>query len=373
MTTPNAASMAHQRTTTVRLHDPSMPKGRTAAIAKPEAERRAGEVGSAVRFIGVLMFVTSGVSGCSGPQSALDPAGRQASRIADLFWGMTIGGAAIWAAVVGMTVYAAYFSRGPHGPRTSRMLILGGGILFPVLVLTGLLTYSLWTLPEFLAPAPEGALRVRVTGHQWWWRVRYLRHGEAPVDSANEIHLPAGEPVEFELDAPDVIHSFWIPSIAGKVDMIPGRQTRLKIEPSRLGIYRGACAEYCGVSHALMAFYAVVQERGEFDAWLAAQARSAWEPSGREARRGAAQFVANGCGACHTIRGTGAGGIVGPDLTHVGSRLSIGAGVLASSPSEIRRWIALTDDVKPGVHMPRFGMLPEEALQELSIYLKGLQ
>jgi cytochrome c oxidase subunit 2 len=313
----------------------------------------------------------------SGPssreQSALEPAGEQASLLADLFWGMTIGGAVIWLVVVGLAIYATYFARRPLEPENGRRLIVAGGVILPIVVLTGLLTYSLSMLPDLLAPAPEGALEVQVTGHQWWWRVRYFPKDREPVELANEIHLPVGKPVEFRLESSDVIHSFWIPSLGGKVDMIPGRRTRLLLLPTRTGIYRGACAEYCGTAHALMSLYVVVESEEDFERWLAGQA----EPPS-STRQGAALdegelFAASGCGACHAVRGTAADGTIGPDLSHVGSRRSIGAGILASESDAFLRFVSQTGDIKPGVHMPAFGMLPPEDLRRLSAYLESLQ
>lgn len=311
--------------------------------------------------------------GCDGPQSALNPAGRGAERIADLLWWMTIGAGVIWLAVVGLAVYALHLEREPHSLKGARLLIIGGGVVFPTLVLTILLAYGLALLPDLVAPAPAGSLKIAVSGEQWWWRVRYLPPGGEAVELANEIRLPVGEPIEFHLDSPDVIHSFWIPSLGGKVDMIPGRVTRLVLEPTRTGVFRGACAEYCGTSHALMNFPVVIQEKEEFTRWLTQQAAPAPSPTESLAARGQELLLANGCGACHTIRGTPADGVVGPDLTHVGSRLSLGAGILPNEPDNFVRWIAHTQDVKPAVQMPAFGMLPPEELRALAAYLDSLQ
>jgi cytochrome c oxidase subunit 2 len=181
------------------------------------------------------------------------------------------------------------------------------------------------------------------------------------------------EAVEFRLESPDVIHSFWIPSLAGKVDMIPGRVTRLALKPTRTGVFRGVCAEYCGTSHALMNFPVVVMEKEAFARWLEAQTASALTPTDPIAVRGQTLFLGNGCNACHTVRGTLAAGVIGPDLTHVGSRRSLAADTLPNDPESFRRWIAHTDGVKPGVRMPAFGMLPQEDHQALAAYLKGLQ
>jgi cytochrome c oxidase subunit 2 len=314
------------------------------------------------------------LASCDGPQSALAPAGRGAERIADLFWWMAAGAGIIWLAVVSLAIYTL---RRPesHRHRRASILIIGGGAALPTVVLAGLLAYGLALMPALLAPAPEGSLKIAVSGEQWWWRVRYLTAGsnDVAVELANEIRLPVGEHVEFHLKSPDVIHSFWIPSIGGKIDMIPGRLNRLTLEPTQTGVFRGVCAEYCGTSHALMSFYVIVLEKEDFAAWLERQQEPAQLPVQPLAIRGQELFLANGCGACHTVRGTPADGVVGPDLTHVGSRLSLGAGILANEADAFLRWIAHTEDVKPGVHMPAFGMLPPEDLQALAAYLDGLE
>jgi cytochrome c oxidase subunit II len=316
------------------------------------------------------------VAACSGPQSALSPAGKEAERIAELFWWMTAGALLIWVAVVGIGIYTALGkSRVYSRSGATKVLIIGGGALLPTVILALLLVYGLSLLPQLAAPAPEGSLRIAVSGEQWWWRVSYLQPGvdTATVELANEIHLPVGEPVEFRLESPDVIHSFWIPALAGKIDMIPGRVTRLALTPTKTGVFRGTCAEYCGTSHALMSFYVVVEEKEAFNRWLAQQQAPALKPTGSLATHGQTLFLANGCGACHTIRGTPANGMVGPDLTHFGSRASVGAGIVTNSPDALLRWIAHTEQLKPGVLMPSFDMLPKEDLEAMAAYLQELK
>lgn len=310
---------------------------------------------------------------CDGSQSALAPAGRGAESIAELFWWMTAGSAVIWLGVVGLAVYAVRSTAEWSGRRVTRVLIVGGGVVFPTVVLAALLVVGLSMLRPLLAAPTDDALRVVVTGEQWWWRVRYLTPGGDAVDLANEIRLPVGRVAQFELDSRDVIHAFWIPSLGGKVDMIPGRQTRLLLLPTKVGAYRGTCAEYCGDSHAWMSFPVVVMEEGEFASWLAQQAKPARPSSSEEARRGGELFLKNGCGACHAVRGTDADGVIGPDLTHVGSRLSLAAGLLANEADDFAGWVARTHELKPGVTMPAFGMLPQGDLQALAVYLEGLQ
>ncbi len=312
------------------------------------------------------------MAGCNGIQSALDPLGRSAEKVAGLFWGMTLGTAIIWSVVVGMTLYFARVAPLQGNRRTSAMIIVGGAVV-PTIVLSLLLVYGLSLMPDMLDPAPEGSLKIAVTGEQWWWRVSYDSADGEPIILANEIHLPVNEPVEFQLESADVIHSFWVPSLGGKVDMIPGRQTRLKLEPNRTGVIRGACAEYCGTSHALMAFYVVITSKKDFDEWLEQQRAPAKSPVEPLALSGEKIFLSSGCGACHTVRGTQAMGAVGPDLTHVGGRMSLGAGIQANDVEDFLEWLKRTNSIKPDVHMPSFHMLPQDDLLALATYLDGLQ
>ncbi len=305
-----------------------------------------------------------------GNQSALDPGSESAAEIARLFWWMVGGSVVVWVIVIGLAVYAIYVRPKEHDARKSVRWIIGGGVVFPTIVLACLLAYGLSLLPGLVARAPEGSLEVAVEGEMWWWRVTYRLPDGRTFRSDNEIRLPVGEAVQFELTSADVIHAFWIPALGGKVDMIPGRTNHLALLPNRVGRYRGVCAEFCGASHALMAFDVVVMERAEFEAWADRQMTEAGETL---FARGAEVFNRSGCGACHAVRGTGADGVVGPELTHFGSRLSIGAGTLPNEPEEIRRWLARTDEVKPEVLMPHFGMLPDEEMTALVEYLGGLK
>ena len=312
------------------------------------------------------------IAGCDGRQSALEPAGKAAEHVAELFWAMSVGAAIIWVGVIGLAVYSIHIAPQPHGRRAA-VYIIGGGVVFPTVVLTGLLIYGLSMLPALIAPAPEGSPVVTVIGEQWWWRVRYQAPDGEAVELANEIRMPVGQPVGFELTSPDVIHAFWIPPLGGKMDMIPGRTTRLALHATRTGEFRGQCAEYCGTSHALMAFPVVVMEPDAFAAWLEHQAAAAASPTTPEAERGRALFLAAGCGACHAVRGTPADGVIGPDLPHVGSRLSLGAGTLPNDADAFVKWIAETETVKPDVHMPPFGMLARDELHDLAAYLESLE
>jgi cytochrome c oxidase subunit 2 len=322
------------------------------------------------RLLAIFTFAGC-ASSCGGPQSALDAAGRDAAHIANLFTVMTVGALLVWTAVVAIAIYTIRV-REPHSERAASLLIVGGGVTAPTVVLGALIAYGMPLVPTILTPGTDAGLVVHVTAKQWWWRMEY----ETPagrIETANDLRLPVGARVELRLISPDVIHSFWVPSLAGKMDMIPGRVTRLALEPTRPGTFRGACAEYCGASHALMAFSVTVMPRAEFQTWLEAQGRAAAAPTTEGAVVGQAAFVANGCGACHTIRGTSAVARIGPDLTHVGSRARIAAETLPNQRAALIRWITLSDRVKPGVHMPPFRALPDDQLTALAAYLESLQ
>ena len=313
------------------------------------------------------------LTACAGPLSTFNTAGRGAEAISRIFWWMAAGAGIIWIAVVILALYCARGHRVPEAQRFAPLLIVGGGVVLPSVVLTALLAFGLPSLQPLIDLDRTSRLSIAVAGEQWWWRVRYISLSGDTVDLANEIRLPVGERVDVQLSSGNVIHSFWIPAIAGKVDMIPGRTTHLSLEPTRTGVFRGTCAEYCGTSHAMMAFPVAVLAREVFDAWLAEQSKPAQEPVTVQAARGRDLFAANGCSACHTIRGTSAAGVIGPDLTHVGSRMSLAAATLPNETAHMVDWITEPERAKPGVHMPAFGVLGSDQLHALAAYLSGLR
>jgi len=301
--------------------------------------------------------------------STLESAGRSAAEVASLLGIMTAGAVAIWLLVTLLALHATRAHRTAWSERAGLWLIVGGGVALPLVVLSALLIVGMPELSRQLKAAPAGTLRVFVSGEQWWWRVRYEQPGAPPIELANELRLPLGQTIEVVLTSVDVIHSFWVPSLAGKMDMIPGRVTRLILEPERSGFYRGVCAEYCGASHARMGFAVEVMEPPAFAEWLAAQARSAVASDSAGSRA----FVSSGCAACHTVRGTDADASIGPDLTHIGSRLTIAGGAMPNTIEDLERWIANPAAIKPGSLMPPFGSLPPADLRALAAYMKDLQ
>lgn len=318
------------------------------------------------------MAATAGLAGCTGRQSVLNPAGTDASELLSLFWVMLIGAVVLWLAVAALFLYVTRFNVGAMSRKWAEGVIVGGGILFPVVLLGALLIYSLPMMTN--QRDPGDGLKVKITGEQWWWRVEYWPEGaEAPIISANELRLPEGTRTGLVLAAHNVIHSFWVPALGGKTDMIPGRETFMSVAPTKPGVYRGQCAEFCGASHALMAFETVVMEPEAFDTWLAHEASDAAPITAPDAQRGEALFAREGCGACHAIRGTEARGLVGPDLTHVGSRVSLGAGILGTDATDFARWIGHTETLKPEVKMPTYDHLSQPEIDDLARYLEALK
>ena len=312
------------------------------------------------------------LAACTGPQSALDPAGRDSATLSRLFWFMLAGAAVLWAAMNGLMFYAWRVDPRPMSVRGARTLIFAGGVVLPTVVLSGLLGYGLSVMPD--QRAPGDGLRVEVTGEQWWFRVEYWPEGAAePIRSANELVLPVGSRSEITLKADQVIHSFWLPSLGGKTDMIPGRVNRMSLEPTAVGEFRGQCAEFCGESHAWMAFTAKTLSPDDFAAWLTAEAAPAAPPRTDLARRGRDAFMAQGCGGCHAIRGTPARGRVGPDLTHLGSRLNLAAGALEVTRPDLIAWITDPSAVKPAARMPAYDHLDTGTIAAMAAYLEGLR
>src|SRR3712207_890751 len=323
------------------------------------------------RACGLLWMVP--IAGCSGVQSSLDPAGGDAWRLYWLTIVMTVGATLIFLFVTALLLYAIFAPPERRAWLGTRRTIVYGGLAFPIVILSLLLPYGLIVMRDVDTPQP-GALQIEVIGEQYWWRVRYPAEGEQPeFSTANELVSPIGRPITVAVTAADVIHSFWIPNFGGKIDMIPGRINRLNFTAERPGVYRGVCAEFCGAQHARMAFDVVALEPAEFDAWRRTQAQPAQEPGIPLLARGRDLFRAGGCGSCHVVRGTEADGQFGPDLTHVGSRRTIGAGQFPNNIGTLAGWIANVQHIKPGVRMPSYGSLTGEDLRGLGGYLESLE
>ena len=300
----------------------------------------------------------------------MQTAGPVAQSVSGLAWLLFIGGGLIFLAVMLLLAWA--LRNHARGPR-ARLWILGGGVLFPVVVLIALFAHVVPLTPSRQAP-PADALLVSVTGHMWWWEVRYpAGPGEPELVTANEIRVPVGRTVAIALASNDVIHSFWVPALAGKVDLVPGHRNQLILSADRPGVYRGQCAEFCGEQHAKMALHIVAQAPQDFEAWRQTQLRPAPAGLTPQQARGREAFLANRCSACHTVRGVAQESRLGPDLTHVGSRLHLGAGTLANSTGSLTRWVAHVQEVKPGARMPSYERLDPQTLADLGDWLGSLQ
>lgn len=308
------------------------------------------------------------------PAPVLDAAGPVADAIVTLAW-VLIGMAGLILGIVLTAIALALLGKPSwRAWLADERLIWIGGLALPVVVLTGLLIYGLATTGRLTASPPRGEMRVRVTGEMWWWRVAYLdTAGRELIQDANEVHIPAGRPVTFELEAADVIHSFWVPRLGGKLDMIPGRRNLLRLQADRPGVYAGQCAEYCGGPHALMGFLVVAHAPADFARWRAVRLSPPGPPQTPLARRGAEVFAASGCGACHRVKGTAANGLAGPDLTFVGARRSLGAGILPNNQGTLAGWVADSQAIKPGNRMPPFRIFSGEELRALAAYLESLR
>lgn len=304
-------------------------------------------------------------------QGVLQAAGDAARTIETLSWVLIAGALAIFA---GVMVLLAVALRRRGGAVRPLVWILGGGVLFPGAVLAALFVWTVQLGALWKPVPPPGALVVTVTGHMWWWDVRYRDTATgSELRSANEIRIPAGRPVYLALASADVIHSFWVPALAGKMDMLPGRQQHLLVSVPRPGRWRGQCAEFCGEQHARMALHVVALEPAAFDAWWKAEQLPAAPPATPRQERGRQAFLANRCDACHTVRGVAAESALGPDLTHVGNRSAIAAGTLDNTAAGRERWIAHVQEVKKGARMPSYDRLDAETLGAIADWLGALR
>jgi cytochrome c oxidase subunit 2 len=326
------------------------------------------------------------LSGCSGSQSALDPAGPQAGRISSLWWLMFYVCAAVFL-LVSIAVLASIFRRresresisdvpdtSPEPKREQRMTrVVMGAVGATLIILSVFLVYSYTTGRSLYSPADEKALSIKITGQQWWWDVEYdVEPASQIVHTANEIHIPVGQLVKFRLTSVDVIHSFWVPNLNGKKDLIPGHEIVLTFQADRAGEFRGQCAEFCGYQHAHMAFSIIAEPPEKFYEWMNQQRAASVQPVSEAEQRGEQVFLTSPCVMCHSIRGTEAGGTVAPDLTHLMSRKTIASSTLSNTHEHLASWITNSQEIKPGNHMPPVPLKAED-LQALLAYLESLK
>lgn len=332
-------------------------------------------------YSGMMFLFTMLLTGCVSEKqpSALNPKGPAAQQVSTLSWIM-FGAAAFVVIVVTILLLAAYRHRNntvsqplmaqPEDRRALTLVLVGGAVI-PAIVLIILMGMSISI--ENAAAARNSSVRgpiIEVVGHQWWWEVNYPEQG---ITTANEIHIPVGKPVTLELSSADVIHSFWVPQLHPKLDVIPGHTNKLTIQADTAGTYRGECAEYCGVQHAHMQFLIIAQPQGEYDQWIAVQQQPALDPeAGSIEQEGQQVFTESACATCHTIQGTNAAGELGPDLTHIASRTTIGAGAIPNTRADLARWIMNSQTVKPGNSMPPMNLTSDQ-LEALLAYLLTLK
>lgn len=320
------------------------------------------------------------LAGCArvAPMSMFAPASHIAARVSEFTWVVIIISAIVYLAVlIGIWMASA---RGRHRDPTSVDLTKHGssgvvlaGAVIPGIILIGLFVAGLGAMRLFPERA-EHAQHFTVVGHQWWWEIRYDGPDlPAQFATANEIHIPVGQPIRIRLISSDVIHSFWVPRLQGKLDLVPGDTNEIRLLATQPGIYRGQCAEFCGLQHAHMAFIVVAEDSSHFHTWLTAQAQSAPIPSDSLHLTGQRLVTTGTCAFCHTIRGTDAKGKVAPDLTHVGSRLTIAAGTRPNTLGSIEAWITNAQSLKPGTLMPSLTQYNGRELVAMATYLESLK
>jgi cytochrome c oxidase subunit II len=303
------------------------------------------------------------------PQSAFHVGGPVASDIASLSWWMIAVFGGVFLAVMVILAFALIRkpTRGGLSERASIGMIVAGGLVTPTVVLLGFMIYAFFIDLEL--PTGANTVEIEVTGHMWWWDVRYPAHD---LVTANEIIIPIGEPVRLKIRSADVIHSFWVPNLHGKMDLKPDKTNVFTVRADRPGIYRGQCAEYCGIQHALMAFQVVAMEREQFDLWISERASPPLAPTDPVLVRGKEVFFEAACNNCHAIKGTTAQGRIGPDLTHIGSRLTLGAAAIPNSRAHLSGWISNPQAIKPGNKMPA-SYLKSDDLHALVLYMLSLE
>ena len=311
-------------------------------------------------------------------QSMVDPAGTKAALV-DHFWHFLILTASVVTAIVFIALLVALFKRHrpvePEEPAVQQSLTrwVSAAVAMTAVIIVVFL-FTDFRLGRAIATVPDRTpLHVNVIGHQWWWEFQYPDSVPSNwITTANELHIPVGRPVLLNMSSPDVIHSFWVPNLSGKKDLIPGHETETWMEADSAGVYRGQCAEFCGLQHAKMALLVIAEPEEKFDQWVLANRASAPEPADSTAKAGQQVFLTAGCAVCHAIGGTAAGATVGPNLTHLGLRQSIAAASLPNNRGNLAGWILDPQGVKPGAMMPPNGLDPGQ-LNAILAYLEGLK
>jgi len=339
---------------------------------RPDGARR-----SRIRVPAVALGLCAlGLGGCGGQQSIVAPRSHQTNLIALLWWWMLGAATVVFLGAVGLLAIAWVRRHSPGLPLLGQRedisagMVIVFGIAIPLVVLLALFAASdLYVIRFSEAPAAGStSMTLDVVGHQWWWEVRYP--GSAAV-TANEAHIPVNTRVNVVATTADVIHSLWVPRLARKIDMIPGRENRILFDTPDPGTYVGQCSEFCGLQHAHMRMTVVAERPAAFRAWLANMAKPTPTPRSAPAREGERLFMSRGCSGCHTLRGTEAQGTIGPDLTHVASRATLAALTIRNTPAELAAWLRDPQAIKPGNRMPDLGLARGE-VEKLVAYLESL-
>lgn len=354
---------------------------RTQLMRRSVGRGRAPTTPAFAALTALAAALVCGPIGCADSPSIFRTAGPPADQIARLGWLFTIVAAAVTVIVTGVLLAALYRRRPDHthtvesaaDSRGPIRWIVIGGIVLPAIILAVCFVFTLLTQSAVARPPSPPVAILQVTAHRWWWEVRYVGAGpDETVVTANELHIPVGRPVRVELVSDDVVHSFWVPELAGKTDVIPGQDNSMWMQADRPGTYRGECAEYCGLQHAHMDFVVVADAPADFAAWLTDQRAMAVPPADPVAAAGLGVFEHSACAACHAIRGTDMLGRVGPDLTHLASRHTIAAGTLLNTRGNLAGWVVNAQSLKPGSGMPNIPLSGRD-LQALVAYLETLK
>lgn len=335
------------------------------------------------RFLALLggICLLIGITSCRGPQSILRSSGPAARDLSHIGWLVFVLFGVVSLVMWVLLAWAATRRRGsleshePWHAGGGQSWILLGGFAIPFVVLSGVFVYAMAKMNDFpLHDHHDSKPEILVIGHQWWWEVRYI--GGPPstqFTTANEIHIPVGRPVDLRLETMDVIHSFWVPKLHGKVDMIPGQSNFIRVQADKPGSYQGQCGEYCGAQHAHMRLLVVADEPDAFEAWKNAQLKPAAPPADQEAMRGQEVFVSSACALCHQVRGTQAAGLIGPDLTHLASRQGIASNSYPNNKANLAAWVTHAQSLKPEVVMPNLTEFNGTDLRALVAYLQQLK
>jgi cytochrome c oxidase subunit 2 len=333
-----------------------------------------------MRAASIAVALSFSLAGCEGaPMNYLRTFGPAADPVAALGWGLALISCLVVFIIATLVLKSAGRARLPRGPMSDiaiersgnglRWIYIGTGL--SIVVLLGIVVWTMFTLVAVARPVERAAFTIEIHANQWWWEARYIDNvSQRSFSTANELHIPVGMPVRLNLISNDVIHSFWIPALAGKTDVIPGQTNTAWLQANTAGTYRGQCTEYCGEQHAHMAEFAVAEPPATFQRWWNHELEDAAPPDTDLTRQGESTFLQH-CAACHAVRGIQAGGIVGPDLTHVMRRSTIGAGALPNDASSLARWIENAQEVKPGCRMPTLNLSKSE-LAAVTAYVQTL-